>query len=105
MQAEIALSPIIGGTLTTRKALENAVSSLEKTQPAQDTPGFLNIGTCVEQFAFDYTPSIVEGEVVTELTTRDDDSQLIHFCVRLFRQLQAVGAVQAVDMTKYEERV
>lgn len=104
-QAEIRLSPIIGGILTTRKSLEHPASKLSETQPTQGDQGFLNIGICLEQFAFDYTPSVVEGDVVTELTLRDDGNQLIHFCVRLFRQLQAVGTVPAVDMTMYEERV
>lgn len=104
-KAEIELSPIIGGILTMRKGLSSAESRLLETQPAPDNREFLNIGICLDQFAFDYTPTIVDNQVVTDITTRNDGNQLIHFCVRLFRQLQAVGTVPAVDMTKYEDRV
>lgn len=102
---EIRLFPIIGGILTTRKALEDPVSKLNEIQPTQGDSGFLNIGICLDQFAFDYTPSVIGDEVVTKLQTKSDGNQLIHFCVRLFRQLQAVGTVPAADMTRYEERI
>lgn len=103
--SEISLSPIIGGILTTRKSLAGAAEKVQQTQPSSDDPGYLNIGICLEQFAFDYTPSVLNGKVETRYSSRDDGDQLIHFCIRLFRQLQAIGTVPAVDMNKYEERI
>jgi len=60
---------------------------------------------CLDQFAFDYTPTIVGENVETKLATCEDGNHLIHFCIRLFRQLQAIGTVPAVDMTRYEATV
>lgn len=102
---DISLSPIIGGILTTRKGVKNPVGKLAEHQPASDGDEFLNIGICLDQFAFDYTPSIDGEEVHTQLATCEDGDQLIHFCIRLFRQLQAIGTVPAVDMTLYEATV
>lgn len=102
---DIHLKPIIGGILTTRPKLRHPVAKLQETQPDPEGDSFLNIGICLDEFAFDYTPSI-EGETVrVELETRDGGDQLIHFAIRLFRQLQAVGSVPAVDMTMYEAGV
>ena len=102
---EITLKPIIGGILTTRPDLADPIKKLVETQPAHDAVDFLDIGICLDQFAFDYTPTLVGGDVKTDLTTRGDGNQLIHFAIRLFRQLQAIGSVPAVDMTMYEARV
>lgn len=102
---DISLSPIIGGILTTRKGLQDPVGKLVEFQPSPDGDEFLNIGICLDDFAFDYTPSAEGGDVQTPLETCDNGGQLIHFCIRLFRQLQAVGTVPAVDMTLYEATV
>jgi hypothetical protein len=103
---EMWVKPIIGGFLTTRKNLVSPIDKLVETQPADaEDSGFLNIGICLDQFAFDYTPTIVGDEVKLELDTRDGEGALIHFCIRLFRQLQAIGTVPAVDMTRYEATV
>jgi len=98
---DIELKPIIGGILTTRLGVKDPVGTLEAIQPECGSEDFLDLGICLEKFAFDYTPTIENDAVKVELTTREDD-QLIHFAVRLFRQLQAIGSVPAVDMTKYE---
>ncbi|HTK62269.1 MAG TPA: DUF6602 domain-containing protein [Pseudonocardia sp.] len=102
---EIDVKPIIGGILTTRKDLAKPIGQLTKTQPKMGDDGFLDIGICLDQFAFDYTPTIVGDRVRVELDTCEGDDALIHFCIRLFRQLQAIGTVPAVDMTKYESSV
>lgn len=102
---EIGLKPIIGGLLTTRKDLAKPIDKLIATQPGPGADGFLNIGVCLDQFAFDYTPRLVGEEVRVELDSRDGDDALIHFCIRLFQQLQAIGSVPAVDMTNYEATV
>lgn len=102
---EISLSPIIGGFLATRKDLAKPIDKLVETQPELGEADFLNIGICLDQFAFDYTPAVVGGVVQTELETCVDGNHLIHFCIRLFRQLQAVGTVPAVDMARYERSV
>lgn len=99
---EIGVKPIIGGFLTTRKDLVTPIDKLIETQPAEKGHDeFLNIGICLDQFAFDYTPTIVGDDVQVELETYEDGNHLIHFCIRLFRQLQAIGTVPAVDMTGF----
>lgn len=102
---EIGVKPIIGGFLTTRKDLAEPIAKLVETQPAKGDEGFLNIGICLDQFAFDYTPTIVGDEVQVDLDSCEGEDALIHFCIRLFHQLQAIGTVPAVDMTKYEATV
>jgi len=102
---EIGLKPIIGGLLATRKDLAKPIDKIVQTQPAPDAGGFLDIGICLDQFAFDYTPKLVGEEVRVELDSCEGDDALIHFCIRLFQQLQAIGTVPAVDMTKYEATV
>lgn len=103
MPEEIGLKPIVGGFLATRKKLAKPIDKLVETQPDGNDDAFLNIGVCLDQFAFDYTPAIIDSAVETALSTCEDGNHLIHFCVRLFRQLQAIGTVPAVDMAKYEE--
>lgn len=102
---EIDLKPIIGGLLTTREGLDEPLEKVRSTQPSENDDGFLNIGICLDQFAFDYTPRVEYGQVVVELDSCKGHDSLIHFCIRLFRMLQAVGTVPAVDMTKYEATV
>jgi hypothetical protein len=102
---EIQLRPIIGGILTTRPELKDPIKKLRETQPEADDDGFLNIGICLDEFTFDYTPTIESESVQVELETREGGNQLIHFAIRLFRQLQAIGSVPAVDMTMYEAGV
>lgn len=101
----ITPAPIIGGILTTRSELKtDPIGTMAETQPAD--PGaddFLNIGICLDGFTFDYTPQVgAVGEVTVPLTVSQPDLQLIHFAIRLFRQLQLVGSVPAVEMDKYE---
>lgn len=96
--------PIIGGILTTTNSwsLGTSRGNLVQRQPASTDAGFLNIGIALDTFCFDYTPSN-DGEVVqVPLTTSEAGTQLIHFAARLFRQLQALGTVPAIDMAKYE---
>lgn len=102
---EIGVKPIIGGLLTTRKGLEKPIEKLVETQPTEGDDGFLHIGICLDQIAFDYTHRVVDGDVRVELDSCEGDDALIHFCIRLFQQLQAIGTVPAVDMTKYEATV
>ncbi|WP_084125985.1 DUF6602 domain-containing protein [Demequina sp. NBRC 110054] len=99
---QISVKPIVGGILTTRKDLANPIDKLIETQPGHGDSKFLNIGICLNQVAFDYTPKIVDDDVQFQLQTREGEDALIHFCIRLFQQLQAIGTVPAVEMTKYE---
>lgn len=101
----IGVRPIIGGFLTTRENLAKPIDKLVETQPAEGDSRFLNIGICLDQIAFDFTPRAVDGEVQVELDSCEGADALIHFCVRLFQQLQAIGTVPAVDMSKYEATV
>ncbi|MGW6278433.1 DUF6602 domain-containing protein [Kribbella sp. NPDC055071] len=103
--AQITLSPIIGGILATRNGWHDALANLDRYQPAPDDPGFLNIGIALDDFCFDYTPTLTGAMVTTQRTTSDNGQQLIHFAIRLFRQLQAIGTVPAVDMEKYEQKI
>lgn len=105
MPDEIVVKPILGGILTTRKDLAKPIDKLVETQSDRGDNSFLDIGICLDQFAFDYTPRVVDGEVRVELDSCEGDDALIHFCIRLFQQLQAIGTVPAVDMTKYEATV
>ena len=104
-KTDITPTPIIGGILTTRNELKtDPVGTMAETQP--EDPGandFLNIGICLDAFTFDYTPQVgAAGEVTVPMTVSQPDLQLIHFAIRLFRQLQFVGSVPAVEMDKYE---
>lgn len=106
---DIVLSPIIGGILTTRKKLEEPIVKLKEIQGGvldSKSRDFLNIGICSEHFAFDYTPTINGDEVNGEKPNTDlkfvVEDQLIYFAVRLFRQLQVVGSMPAIDMIQYE---
>lgn len=103
--SQIDLSPIIGGILTNRNNWnqDDPLKHLDKYQPSDpDDPGFLNIGIALDTISFDYTPTLNGDAVKRERTTSEPGHQLIHFAIRLFRQLQAIGSVPAVDMERYE---
>jgi hypothetical protein len=104
-RTEIQMRPIIGGILTTRAGLKDPIAKLEATQPAYEANEFLNIGICLDECAFDYTPTIDDESVTIDRTICADGNQLIHFAIRLFRQLQAIGSVPPVDMTMYEKNI
>ena len=105
--AEIDLRPIIGGILTVKNKWPNdTVKYLDKYLTSDpDNPGFLNIGIALDSMCFDYTPILAGETVTTPRTLSADQRQLIHFASRLFRQLQAIGTVPAVDMEKYEQAI
>jgi hypothetical protein len=67
--------------------------------------GFLNIGIALDTLCFDYTPTLSGDAVSIPRTVSAAGQQLIHFAIRLFRQLQAIGTVPAVDMQKYEAAI
>jgi len=107
-KTNITPAPIIGGILTTRQEITNdPVGKMLETQPGDPhAPNFLNIGICLDGFTFDYTPQVSpSGGITVPLETSLAGHQLIHFAIRLFRQLQAVGSVPAVEMNKYEARL
>jgi hypothetical protein len=104
-----AAKHLIGGLLagnagwTTR---ESTISKLREHLPPVGQEDSLDIGIAVGSITFDYTPEPVElgsreEEISLEFSAEDD--QLIHFGIRLFRQLQQLGTVLAVDMGAYEE--
>lgn len=103
-----AAKHIIGGLLAAKASWVNRQSTLEKLAehlPPVGEEGSLDIGIAVESVAFDYTPVPVElgsreEEIPLEFSSESD--QLIHFGIRLFRQLQQLGTVLAIDMGKYE---
>ncbi|MGY0536563.1 DUF6602 domain-containing protein [Nocardioides sp. YJ-D4] len=99
---------IIGGLLaatTSWAGREATVSKLHEHLPAVGLDDSLDIGIAVDTIAFDYTPVPVElgsreEEIPLEFSTEAD--QLIHFGIRLFRQLQQLGTALAIDMGVYE---
>ena len=101
--------PIIGGIVTTRNGWQDFEGKVEEHQVARLDPGFLNIGIALEGRSFDYTPVISDDDsdvsahsVETPLTFSEDNHQLIHFVIRLFRQLQLSGSAPSIEMDKYE---
>lgn len=104
--SQIDVRPILGGILTNRTKWSET-ATLKKLAACQvgdeNAPEFLDIGIALDTICFDYTP-VRNGEMVSiECSTSQPGHQLIHFAIRLFRQLQAIGTVPAVDMEKYEE--
>lgn len=103
--------PIIGGILTTRSRWvdrDATISQLDTRLPVLGQGGSLNIGIALDTVTFDHTPDLDDGDNLAELrsaarTFSDPGNQLIHFAIRLFRQLQALGTVLALDLRRYEE--
>jgi hypothetical protein len=102
-RSEIDIKPILGGILSTRCSIVNLRDWLEKDNLREAAPNkFLDIGICLDECAFDYTPTESAGHVDSPLSVRQDQDCLIHFAIRLFSQLQAIGTVPAVEMNRYE---
>lgn len=99
---------IIGGLLAAKASWvnrEKTITKLLKHLPSVGLDDSLDLGIALESVAFDYTPVPVElgsreNEIVLEFSAETD--QLIHFGIRLFRQLQQLGTVLAIDMSAYE---
>lgn len=84
---------------------EATIAKLREHLPPVGQDDSLDIGVAVDTVAFDYTPVPVElgsreDEIPLEFSAETD--QLIHFGIRLFRQLQQLGTVLAIDMSAYE---
>lgn len=100
--------PIIGGLLSTRCdwTADSVRDNLQANLPPHGDPGFLNLGIALDTIAFDYTPDLADADdqVVEHpsLTFSASGQQLIHFAIRLFRQLQSLGSAIALDMSAYE---
>lgn len=109
-----ALRPILGGILTATLGWSDDTAQ-EKirlcVEPLRETAlvdgGALDIGIALDKLSFDFTP-VVNGEdyatrlAEAPLAFSSPDRQLIHFVIRLFRQLQPIGTVLALDMNAYE---
>lgn len=99
---------IIGGLLAANGSWTDRASTIAKLKEHLPPVGLdesLDIGIAVEMVSFDYTPVPVElgsreEEILLEFSAEPD--QLIHFGIRLFRQLQQLGTVLAIDMGAYE---
>lgn len=81
------------------------IAKLLEHLPAVGLVDSLDIGIAVDTVAFDYTPVPVElgsREDAIPLQFSAENDQLIHFGIRLFRQLQQLGTVLAIDMSAYE---
>ncbi|MFW0797786.1 DUF6602 domain-containing protein [Gordonia sp. CPCC 205515] len=106
-KSEIAVEPIIGGLLAMRSSWADFVTTFDTYQPtSRSDDRFLNIGIAADSLCFDYTPSLdPDGDLNVEQTVSQPGQALIHFAIRLFRQLQAIGTVPAIDMQCYEKRL
>ncbi|MGV9748372.1 DUF6602 domain-containing protein [Rhodococcus zopfii] len=99
---------IIGGLLAAKASWADRETTREKLVehlPPVGMEDSLDIGIAIEIVAFDYTPVPVElgsREEEIPLEFSADSDQLIHFGIRLFRQLQQLGTVLAIDMGVYE---
>lgn len=104
-----AAKHLIGGLLAANaewSTRESTISKLREHLPPVGREDSLDIGIAVASIAFDYTPAPVElgsREDAIPLKFSAVDDQLIHFGIRLFRQLQQLGTVLAIDMSAYEE--
>ena len=94
--------PIIAGLLANKCSWTEPLTNLDTYVPTDSVdPGFLNIGIALDTICFDYMPSLADdGSVTIERTVSSPNQQLIHFVIRLFQQLQAIGTVPAVDMQR-----
>lgn len=104
--------PIIGGIVAAQSGwtASTTVTKLNEHLPPLGQPGSLNIGIALDTVAFDHTPNLDDGSPDTEAlnpprTFSSDGNQLIYFAIRLFRQLQLIGTVLAVDMGAYEHHL
>lgn len=99
---------ILGGLLAARTSWagrEETIAKLREHLPLVGQEDSLDIGIAIDTVAFDFTPVPVqlgsrEEEIALEFSPETD--QLIHFGIRLFRQLQQLGTVLAIDMSVYE---
>ncbi|WP_238964026.1 DUF6602 domain-containing protein [Mycobacterium paraintracellulare] len=100
-------TPIIAGILTNRTPWTDPKIKLSKyLTDDRGHESFLDIGIAMDSICFDYTPTVTEGDKVTwPRTYNEAGQQLIHFIVRLFRQLQSIGTVPAIDMELYERAI
>lgn len=99
---------IIGGLLAAEASWTDRAATIAKLGEHLPPVGLvdsLDIGIAVDTIAFDHTPVPVElggREEEIPLEFSADTDQLIHFGIRLFRQLQQLGTVLAIDMGTYE---
>jgi hypothetical protein len=105
----LANRPILGGLLAAKSGWttpDGAQKALSEHLPPLGQPDSLNIGIALDMLAFDYTPNTQVGApaqtVNTASATFHTGDQLIRFAARLFRLLQTIGSVPAIDMATYE---
>lgn len=101
--------PILGGILAAKigwTTADGSVKALYEHLPALGRPDSLNIGIALDMLAFDFTPNAQVGAPAQTVNTSDiafhTSNQLIRFAARLFRLLQSIGSVPAIDMAAYE---
>jgi hypothetical protein len=112
--------PIMGGILASGEAWSRrdvAKTKLAETLRAWRGDdelcggGALDIGIALQTIAFDFTPTANGDDDyqgarrAAPLNFSGPDRQLVHFVIRLFRQLQPVGTTVAMEMQTYERRL
>jgi hypothetical protein len=102
--------PILGGVLAAKSGwttVEGTMAGLTKYLPPLGQPDSLNIGIALDTLAFDFTPNKQVGAPTQTVNTAalafHTSNQLIRFAARLFRLLQSIGSVPAIDMAVYEQ--
>lgn len=105
----LADRPIIGGVLAAKSdwaTPESTQKAILENLPPLGQPDSLNIGIALDTLSFDFTLKPEAGEPVQTLNDATIDfhtnDQLIRFAARLFRLLQSIGSVPAIDMAAYE---
>lgn len=101
--------PILGGLLTTKSGwatVHGAKRALRRHLPVLGQPDSLNLGIALDTLAFDFTPNVQIGAPTQTINTASisfhTNNQLIRFAARLFRLLQTIGTVPAIDIAAYE---
>ena len=105
----LANRPILGGVLAAKSGWttpEGTEKALREHLPALGQPDTLNIGIALNTLSFDFTPDTQVGAPTQTVNTANlaihTENQLIRFAARLFRLLQSIGSVPAIDMAAYE---
>lgn len=98
--------PILSGILALRSTWTDGIAGTTGTKNIKkhtdDTR--VDIGLALLDRAFDHVQPPFNTHMLTKgLHLSPPDTQLLWFCLRLFRRLQAIGTAPAVDLDLYEK--
>ncbi|MBA9082120.1 MULTISPECIES: DUF6602 domain-containing protein [Micrococcus] len=98
--------PILSGILALKSEWTTGMRGETGKKHIQDHTGDarLDMGLALLDSAFDNTTPPYNKEMLEAgLHFSPESTQLLWFCLRLFRRLQAIGTAPAVDLSLYEE--